>query len=85
AILDEQKTAIEEQKTVLAEQKSAIEEQKSVIDNLQNTVDRQNELIDTAIKAFVEKCRENGDSQSLIVEQLCNTYNITKEQAEKYI
>lgn len=84
-MIDEQQAAIDEQQAAIDEQKSAIKEQKVIISDLQNTVDRQNKLIDTAIKAFIKKCKENGDSQILIIEQLCNTYNMTKEKAEMYL
>ncbi|MCM1461028.1 MAG: hypothetical protein NC088_12955 [Bacteroides sp.] len=84
-MIDEQQAEIDEKNATIDEQNITINEQNTTIGNLLADVDRQAELINTLIREFIKKCMECGDSQESIISQLCNTYDMTKEEATKHM
>ncbi|MCM1084036.1 MAG: Rpn family recombination-promoting nuclease/putative transposase [Clostridium sp.] len=56
-----------------------------MIDEQQAEIDRKDELINSFVKVFVKDCMERGDSQEVMVSRLCDMYDMTTDEAEKYV
>lgn len=84
-MIDEMQDTIDAQKGMIDSQKDIIDTQQNVIDTQKSRIDEMQRAIEKNISGTVNLMKKVGMSRDEILKEIQEQYQLTREQAEKYV